>query len=141
MRTLKYANSYLISLASLLILMLAFTASLSCATNNNTTSNNTTSQENMTIALIAKDFAFNTSTINVPAGANVTVNFDNQDPGVGHNFAVYDSASKKTTIFKGELIVGPKKIVYTFNAPQEPGTYHFQCDPHARDMNGQFIVK
>ncbi|NTV27672.1 MAG: hypothetical protein HGA93_03190 [Methanothrix sp.] len=134
MRTLTSANSYLMSLALLLILMLALAVFPSCASS-------AASPENVTIDLVAKDFAFNTSNITVPAGANVTVNFDNQDSGVGHNFAVYDSASMKTTIFKGELIVGPKKITYTFNAPQEDGTYHFQCDPHAKNMNGQFIVK
>jgi plastocyanin len=134
MRTLKSANSYLVSLASIVILMLTLTVFPSCASN-------TTSQENVTIDLLAKDFAFNTSTITVPVGANVTVNFDNQDASVGHNFAVYDSASMKKTIFKGEIISGPKKIIYTFNAPQEPGTYHFQCDPHAQKMKGEFIVK
>jgi len=134
MRTLTSANSYLISLASLLVLMLALTVFPSCASS-------TASPENVTIGLMAQNFAFNTSTITVPAGANVTVDFDNQDAGIGHNFAVYDSASMKKTIFKGEIISGPKKIIYTFNAPQEPGTYHFQCDPHAQKMNGQFIVK
>ena len=134
MRTLKSANSYLVSLASIVILMLALTVFPSCASS-------AASPENVTIDLVAKDFAFNTSTITVPAGANVTVNFDNQDASVGHNFAVYDSASMKNTIFKGEIISGPKKIVYTFNAPQEPGTYHFQCDPHAQKMKGEFIVK
>ena len=134
MRTLTSANSYLISLASLLVLMLALTVFPSCASS-------TASPENVTIGLMAQNFAFNTSTITVPAGANVTVNFDNQDPSIGHNFAVYDSASMKKTIFKGEIISGPKKITYTFNAPQEPGTYHFQCDPHAQKMNGQFTVK
>jgi len=114
--------------------MLALTVFPSCASS-------TASPENVTIGLMAQNFAFNTSTITVPAGANVTVNFDNQDASVGHNFAVYDSASMKKTIFKGEIIVGPKKITYTFDAPQEPGTYHFQCDPHAQKMNGQFIVK
>jgi plastocyanin len=134
MRTLKSANSYLISLASIVILMLALTVFPSCASS-------AASPENVTIGLLAKDFAFNTSTITVPAGANVTVNFDNQDASIGHNLAVYDSASMKTTIFKGEIIDGPKEITYTFNAPKEPGTYHFQCDPHAKKMNGQFIVK
>ena len=127
-------NSYLISLASLLILVLAFIAPPSCAFS-------TANPENVTIGLLAKDFSFNMSTITVAAGANVTVNFENQDPSIGHNFAVYDSASMKKTIFKGEIIVGPKKISYSFDAPQEPGTYHFQCDPHAQKMNGQFIVK
>jgi plastocyanin len=85
--------------------------------------------------------AFNTSTITVPAGANVTVNFDNQDAGVRHNFAVYDSAAMQKVIFRGELIAGPKKIAYTFDAPKEPGAYRFQCDPHASFMNGKFIVQ
>jgi len=134
MRTLTSANSYPISLASVLVLMLALTVFPSCASS-------TASPENVTIGLMAQNFAFNTSTITVPAGANVTVDFDNQDAGIGHNFAVYDSASMKKTIFKGEIISGPKKIIYTFNAPQEPGIYHFQCDPHAQKMNGQFIVK
>ena len=97
-------------------------------------------RENVTIELVAKDFAFNTSTITVPAGSNVTVDFDNQDSNVRHNFAVYDSAAMNETIFKGELISGPKTIAYIFDAPATPGTYHFQCDPHAKVMNGQFIV-
>ena len=130
----KKAFINLISLASLLILMLAFMAFPSYASS-------TANPENVTIGLVAKDFSFNTSTITVPAGANVTVNFENQDSNIGHNFAVYDSASMKKTIFKGEMIVGPKKITYTFDAPQEPGTYHFQCDPHNGKMVGQFIVK
>jgi plastocyanin len=97
--------------------------------------------KNVTIDLVAQKMAFNTSTITVPAGASVTVNFDNQDNGVRHNFAVYDSAAMRTVIFRGELIAGPKKIAYAFDAPKEPGTYRFQCDPHASFMNGQFIVQ
>jgi plastocyanin len=134
MRTLTSGKSHLIGLASLLILMLAITAFPSSASG-------TASPENVTIGLLAKDFSFNTSTITVPAGANVTVNFDNHDPTIGHNFAIYDSAFMKKTIFKGEIIVGPKKIAFTFDAPKEPGTYHFQCDPHSKNMYGQFIVK
>jgi plastocyanin len=102
---------------------------------------NVTGQENVTINLVAVGYVFNASTITVPAGSNVTVNFDNQDGNVRHNFALYDSSAMKKTIFKGELIIGPQKIIYNFIAPNEIGTYHFQCDPHARMMNGQFIVK
>jgi len=116
----------------LMIVMLAAIAVPSCAA--------ASSKENVTIGLVAKDFAFNTSTITVPAASHVTVNFDNQDSNVRHNFAVYDSAAMNETIFKGELISGPKTIVYTFDAPAMPGTYHFQCDPHAKMMKGQFIV-
>lgn len=119
-----------LSLAILLILMLTYMAFPAGAAN----------QENVTISLVAKDFAFNTSTISVPAGSNITIDFDNQDANVRHNFAVYDSSAMKETIFKGELLTGPKKITYTFEAPKEPGTYRFQCDPHAGMMFGQFIV-
>lgn len=101
----------------------------------------TISVENVTVGLIAKNIAFNTSTITVPAGAHVTVNFDHQDANVPHNFAVYDSASAKTTIFKGDIITGPKMIAYTFDAPTTPGTYFFRCDVHPTAMTGQFIVK
>ncbi|MCX6669499.1 MAG: cupredoxin domain-containing protein [Methanothrix sp.] len=101
----------------------------------------TMSMENVTVGLIAKSIAFNTSTITVPAGARVTVNFDNQDANVPHNFAVYDSANAKTTIFKGNIITGPKMIAYTFDAPTTPGTYFFRCDIHPTIMTGKFVVE
>ncbi len=94
-----------------------------------------------TIGLVAKNIAFNTTTITVPAGANVTVNFDNQDSGIPHNFAVYQDKTAAVQIFKGDVIVGPKKITYTFKAPTEPGSYFFRCDVHPTTMTGQFIVE
>jgi plastocyanin len=96
--------------------------------------------QSATIGLTAKNIAFNTSTITVPAGANVTVNFDNQDSGIPHNFAVYETSAAQNTIFKGEIVTGPKKTTYTFTAPSKPGNYYFQCDVHPAQMNGQFIV-
>jgi len=95
----------------------------------------------VTIYLSAKNIAYNKSTITVPAGANVTVHFDNQDSGVPHNFAVYDSSAAKVNIFRGEIITGPKMISYHFTAPDKPGTYFFRCDVHPTIMTGQFIVK
>ncbi len=99
------------------------------------------SPQKIVIGLIAKNIAYNTSTITVPAGANVTVNFDNQDSGVPHNFAVYDTSAAKNLIFRGAIITGPKKIAYNFTAPDKPGTYFFRCDVHPTIMKGQFIVK
>ncbi|MDD1762194.1 MAG: cupredoxin domain-containing protein [Methanothrix sp.] len=126
-------NNHIVGLALLIILILGALAFPSCADGLST-------GENITIGLVAKDFSFNVSTITVPAGSHVTVKFDNQDSNVRHNFAVYESAAMKETIFKGELISGPKTIIYTFDAPATPGTYHFQCDPHASMMKGQFVV-
>ncbi len=101
----------------------------------------TMSIDNVTINLVAKNIAFNTTKITVPAGANIDVNFDNQDQYVPHNFAIYTDESAKTVIFQGKTITGPAKIIYTFVAPTNPGTYFFRCDVHPTTMNGQFIVE
>lgn len=93
------------------------------------------------IYLMAKNIAFNESTITVPAGANVTIYFDNQDSGTPHNLAVYDSPSASQTIFQGKIITGPAKTTYTFMAPEQPGNYIFRCDIHPTVMTGRFIVK
>jgi predicted lipoprotein with Yx(FWY)xxD motif/plastocyanin len=94
----------------------------------------------VTINLIAQNIAFNTSTITVPACSAVTINFDNKDPGTPHNFAVYTNSAAKTPIFMGEIITGPKTIVYKFTAPCTPGDYWFRCDVHPTIMYGTFKV-
>ena len=99
------------------------------------------SSEAVTVDLSAKNIAFNTSTITVPAGAEVTVNFDNEDTGVPHNFAVYTDSSASQSIFKGDTITGPATTTYTFTAPSDSGTYYFQCDVHPQQMTGDFVVQ
>jgi plastocyanin len=95
----------------------------------------------VTIDLVAKNITFDKSTITVPAGAQVTINFNNQDSGIPHNFAVYTNASASTSIFVGQKITGPKTITYTFAAPATQGTYFFRCDVHPKAMTGTFIVQ
>jgi plastocyanin len=85
--------------------------------------------------------AFNTQTMRVPAGASVSIGFENRDAGIPHNFSLYTDASATTPIFKGEAINGPGTIVYKFTAPTQPGTYFFRCDVHPTTMTGSFIVK
>lgn len=97
--------------------------------------------QSVTIGLTAQGMAFNTSTITVPVGAMVTMNFNNMDSGVPHNFAAYTDSSASKSIFVGQIINGPKTITYTFTAPSAPGTYFFRCDVHPTTMTGQFIVK
>ena len=94
-----------------------------------------------TINLVAKNMAFNTTTITVPAGAEITVNFDNQDNGIPHNFAVYQDKTAAKQIYKGDIIVGPRTTIYTFTAPAKSGSYFFRCDVHPSTMTGQLIVK
>ncbi|HWQ19664.1 MAG TPA: PQQ-binding-like beta-propeller repeat protein [Methanotrichaceae archaeon] len=92
------------------------------------------------IYLDARNMAFNQSTITVPAGAQVTIQFRNDDQSISHNFAVYTDSSALKRIFSGNAIVGPASTTYTFNAPTAKGSYFFRCDIHPTQMTGQFIV-
>jgi plastocyanin len=96
--------------------------------------------DNVVVGLVAKGIEFNSSKVTVPAGSNITLNFDNQDLNIPHNVAIYTDNFAKTTIFKGKVVTGPAKIAYNFSAPTTPGTYFFRCDIHPQ-MNGQFIVQ
>jgi len=99
----------------------------------------TTTPTGVTIDLVAQNMAFNKSTITVPAGASVTMNFDNKD-SVPHNFALYTNSSAATMIFRGQTITNDT-IVYTFTALSTPGTYFFRCDVHPTTMTGTFVVE
>jgi plastocyanin len=85
--------------------------------------------------------AFNMSTFSVSAGAQVTINFSNDDAGIPHNFALYTDSSANQSIFVGDIVTGPGSAVYTFITPTSPGTYFFRCDIHPTTMTGQFIVQ
>jgi heme/copper-type cytochrome/quinol oxidase subunit 2 len=101
----------------------------------------TQAPNSITINLVARNIAFDLSTITVPAGAQVVVNFNNQDSSVPHNFAVYTNSSATTSIFIGQIITGPSSVIYKFTAPAAPGNYFFRCDVHPRMMTGTFVVK
>jgi len=88
--------------------------------------------------LRAKDLKFDKKALAVPAGAQVTLTFDNEDPGAQHNFALYQDKSAKKSIFKSDLTSGKNAKDLTFMAPAA-GTYFFRCDAHP-DMNGTFYV-
>ena len=95
----------------------------------------------VSVNLTAKNIAFDVKTITVAAGAAVTVNFDNQDASVEHNFAVYMDSAATMPIFVGKIITGPAQIAYSFTAPGQPGTYFFRCDVHPTMMRGTFVVR
>ena len=86
--------------------------------------------------------AFDQSTITVPAGASVTVDFTNNDTGISHNFAMYQilSGGQTRAIFKGPTITGPVSTVYSFVTPVAAGDYFFECYVHPLQISGKFIV-
>ncbi len=101
----------------------------------------TTPAPSSTVNLVARNIAFDLSTIIVPAGQTITVNFDNQDQSVPHNFAAYMDQFATTPIFVGQIITGPAKTTYTFTAPSRPGRYFFRCDVHPTTMTGTLVVQ
>jgi plastocyanin len=95
--------------------------------------------QSVTINLIAQGMSFDKSTITVPAGAAVTLNFNNKD-SAPHNFALYTNSGAGTPIFRGQTI-SATTVIYTFTAPTTPGSYFFRCDVHPTSMTGTFIVQ
>ena len=109
--------------------------------NGNAQNQSAAAPQSVTVDLVAENIAFDKSTITVPAGAKVTVNFNNRDSGVPHNFAVYETEAAEKIIFRGQIVTGLAKTEYTFDAPAVSGTYFFRCDIHPTLMKGQLIVE
>jgi plastocyanin len=95
----------------------------------------------VTIDLTARNLAFDKDLITVPAGAQVTVNFNNTDVDTYHNFSVYTDEGSAILVFRGEVILGPSKIKYEFTAPAVAGAYYFRSDVHPAVMTGTLEVK
>jgi plastocyanin len=103
------------------------------------TSPGTTAGGAADIELEAEDIAFDQTSLSASAGAAVTMEFKNRDD-VPHNFALYTEEGGDA-LFEGEIITGPDaETTYTFDAPAEAGSFHFQCDVHPQQMTGTFEV-
>jgi plastocyanin len=90
------------------------------------------------VTVTAQGIAFDTDTIELPADAESTITFDNQDAGVPHNIAIYTDESASENLFPGAIITGADTIDYPI-PPLEAGEYYFQCDVHPQ-MNGTVLV-
>jgi plastocyanin len=96
------------------------------------------SPEGTTLTLTAFDNKFDKDCLAAPADQDFTIEFSNLDRNIPHNVAIYEDASGRTKLFRGELTDGPGK--QTYSVPGLPaGTWFFRCDPHP-EMNGTFVA-
>jgi plastocyanin len=92
------------------------------------------------LSIVAEDLEFDKDELTAPASTQVVLEFQNQDSGVLHNVAIYESSDAAEDIFVGELITGVETTEYEFETP-EAGEYFFRCDVHPDTMTGDFIVE
>lgn len=86
------------------------------------------------IRIVARDLRFDLAEFSVPADTPFQIVFDNQDAGIPHNVAVYDSGPAGSALFQGEIFNGVETV--TYDVPGLPaGDHYFQCDVHP-NMNG-----
>jgi plastocyanin len=82
---------------------------------------------------------FDESEVVVAAGKPLTMTFDNKNAGVPHNVAIFDGPDEARNLFKGEIVTGPTKVVYSV-PPLPAGSYYFVCSVHA-NMHGTIVAK
>jgi plastocyanin len=90
------------------------------------------------IKVVAKDTAFDTKEIELPADTPSKLTFENQDP-FAHNLAIYtDETASGEPLFTFEPFPGPATNSFPVPAIKE-GEYYFHCDIHP-NMNGTVVV-
>ena len=79
---------------------------------------------------------FRPETLSVPSAQPVTVEFDNQDPGIQHNVVIFGGEDDSAPVlFDGEVTTGVAAVEYPIE-PLEPGSYFFHCEIHPTTMTG-----
>jgi plastocyanin len=85
----------------------------------------------------ANSLAFETSSVNVPAGVGFSLAFENKE-GVPHNVTILADASGGSSVFVGETFSGPATRLYQVPA-LSPGSHAFRCDVHPA-MTGTIVA-
>jgi len=106
----------------------------------------------VTLDVDMNEYAFIPSTLEVPAGAEVTINLSNSGT-IEHELVImklgteatipFDDDDEGNVYWETELDAGKSEAV-TFTAPSEPGTYQLVCGTPAHlelGMLGTLIVK
>jgi plastocyanin len=79
---------------------------------------------------------FSTDALSVKPEVPIDLEFDNQDPGVGHNVQIFDGPDDAALVlFDGPVITGPDTETYAVE-PLPEGDYFFNCRIHPTTMTG-----
>ena len=89
-------------------------------------------------SISAKDLAFSTQTLDVPAGRAFTIGFTNQE-SAPHNIAIAGAGGNfDAPLFRGDVITNAQ-VTYAVSA-LPAGQYAFRCDVHT-NMTGTIVAK
>ena len=95
--------------------------------------------ETVTLKITASGIAFDTDTLEVPAGVPFKIEFANNDAGIPHNVAIHEGSPTGPAVWTGEIFNGVE--TRTYDVPALPaGTYGFVCTVHP-NMTGTLTAK
>ena len=95
--------------------------------------------ETVTLTISASGIAFDTDTLEVPAGVPFKIVFTNNDAGIPHNVAIHEGSPTGPAVWTGEIFNGVE--TRTYDVPALPaGTYGFVCTVHP-NMTGTLTAK
>lgn len=83
------------------------------------------------VEIAAEDIAFDRTEIEVPAGTEIDIIFDNRDePPNDHNIHLFDGPDRESpSYFSEPPFGGPRTVTYEIGK-LDPGSYFFVCDVH-----------
>jgi plastocyanin/mono/diheme cytochrome c family protein len=85
--------------------------------------------ETVTLKITASGIAFDTDTLEVPAGVPFKIEFTNNDAGIPHNVAIHEGSPTGPAVWTGEIFNGVE--TRTYDVPALPaGAYGFVCTVH-----------
>jgi plastocyanin len=90
------------------------------------------------LSLTASGVAFDKDTLELKAGEETTLPFNNDDT-VEHNLAIYEDDTATKDLFKGEITPAGSSTDYEIPA-LDKGDYFFRCDIHP-SMSGSVVVE
>ena len=93
----------------------------------------------MTLKISAQGIAFDTDSLEVPAGVPFKIEFANNDAGIPHNVAIHEGSPTGPLVWAGDIFNGVE--TRTYDVPALPaGTYGFVCTVHP-NMTGTLTAR